>query len=182
MATPLNPLLAIPGQQWRPNPDHGPSFRQPGNRRGGVDERHHHRPAGLPSAGQRPDIGAYQSEAVVTVTDAGGVFNGSSFPATAASATGSGGLNDTNLADFTFSYVGTGSTTYAASSTAPTSAGTYTATATYLGNPTHASSNSLPTPFTISKAGSITAVTDAGGTYNGSPFPATAAAPRVLAA
>ncbi len=175
VATPLNPLLASLGNNGGPTPTMALLSGSPAIGAGAsingitTDQR------GFPRPASGPDIGAYQSEALVTVTDAGGVYNGSSFPATAASATGTGGLNDTNLADFTFSYVGTGSTTYAASSTAPTNAGTYIVTATYLGNATHASSSSLATPFTISKAGSITTVTDAGGTHNGSPFPATAA-------
>ena len=47
-----------------------------------TDQRGFGRPA------SSPDIGAYQSEAVVTVTDAGGVYNGSPFPATAAAPRG----------------------------------------------------------------------------------------------
>ena len=175
LATPLNPLLESLGNNGGPTPTMALLSGSPAIGAGAsingitTDQRGFGRPA------SGPDIGAYESELLVTVTDGGGVYNGSSFPATAASATGTGGWNDTNLADFTFSYVGTGSTTYAASSTAPTNAGTYTVTATYLGNAMHASSSSLATPFTISKAGSITKVTDAGGTYNGSPFPATEA-------
>ncbi len=174
-ANPLNPLLASLGNNGGPSLTMALLSGSPAIGAGALisgitaDQRG----LGRPASG--PDIGAYQSEALVTVTDAGGTYTGSPFPATAASATGSGGLNDTNLADFTFSYVGTGSTTYAASSTPPSKAGTYTVTATYLGNATHASSSSLPTPFTITLAGSITMVTDAGGTYTGSPFPATAA-------
>ena len=61
-------------------------------------------------------------------------------------------MNDTNLAHFTFSYVGTGLTTYAASSTAPTNAGTYTVTATYSGDTNHTGSSSGAVAFTITVA------------------------------
>ena len=159
VATPLIPLLASLGNNGGPTPTMALLSGSPaigaGASMSGIttDQR------GFPRPASGPDIGAYQSEALVTVTDAGGVYNGSPFPATAASATGTGGLNDTNLADFTFSYVGTGSTTYAASSTAPTNAGTYTVTATYLGNATHASSSSEPVAFTISSVSTKTSVT-----------------------
>ena len=96
---------------------------------------------------------------ITTVTDAGGTYNGNPFPATAAGATGPGGLNDTNLADFTFSYVGIGSTTYAASSTAPTNAGMYTVTATYAGDTNHTGSNSSAVAFTIVGVSTKTSVT-----------------------
>jgi hypothetical protein len=175
IAQPLNPLLTSLSNNGGPTQTMALLSTSPAIFAGATingittDQRGLGRPA------SSPDIGAFQSEALVTVTDAGGIYTGHPFPATAASATGTGGLNDTNLADFTFSYAGTGSTTYAASSTAPSIAGTYTVTATYLGNATHASSSSLPTPFTITSAGTTTTVTDAGGIYNGSPFPATAA-------
>jgi hypothetical protein len=114
---------------------------------------------GLGRPANAPDIGAYQTEAVVTVTDAGGTYNGNPFPATAVSATGTHGLNDTALADFTFIYTGTGATVYAASSTAPTNPGTYTVIAAYQGDAYHASVSSTPTPFTISSAATLTQVT-----------------------
>jgi hypothetical protein len=97
--------------------------------------------------------------ALTTVTDAGGSYTGSPFPATAANATGAGGLSDATLTDFTFSYSGTGSTTYSASSTAATNAGTYSVSATYKGDANHNFSSSTPLAFTIisQAAPSITA-------------------------
>src|SRR5262249_31156197 len=87
----------------------------------------------------------------------GGPYNANPYPETAVSATGPGGFSDTNPADFTFSYVGTGTTSYAASSTAPTAVGTYTVTATYegTGNPNIRGGVSSAVPFTISAAGIV---------------------------
>ncbi len=56
---------------------------------------------------------------------------------------------------------------------APVSAGTYTATATFPGSQDYLPSSAVTT-FTIGKATPSIAVTDAGGTYNGVPFLASA--------
>src|SRR5262249_16055593 len=109
-----------------------------------------------------------------TVGDSGGTYNGSPFPATSVQATGVGGLSDTNPADFTFSYVGAGTTSYGPSATAPTNAGAYTVTATYNGDANHPGRPRPPTPFTIGPATPTVSVSDASGLYNQNPFAATA--------
>jgi hypothetical protein len=105
-----------------------------------------------------------------TVVDGGGTYNGSPYPATSSSVTGFGGLNTTASS---FSYAGTGATVYAATSVAPTNAGTYTVTASYAGDANDAPSSSNPVAFTILQATSSTSVSDASGTYTGTPFTAT---------
>ena len=106
----------------------------------------------------------------VSVTDAGGTYNGSPFPATVTVKGVSGSV--------TASLEGvTPTVTYcqgsSCSSTPPTQAGTYTATADFPGSADYAAVTSTPVTFTIAKATPTVSVTDAGGTYNGSPFPAT---------
>ena len=54
---------------------------------------------------------------------------------------------------------------------APSNAGTYTVVASFAGSPTTAAPAIRPT-FTIGQATPTVTVTDAGGTYNGNPFPA----------
>ncbi len=109
-----------------------------------------------------------QATSATTATDADGTYNGLPFAASVM-VTGDGGLSSTPTS---FSYVGTSSTTYPASSTPPTDAGTYTVTATYAGDSNHYGSSSAAVPFSISMASSTTTAADAGGTYNGSPFAA----------
>ena len=61
--------------------------------------------------------------------------------------------NNTNTgADVTYSYAGTGDTSYGASSEPPENAGTYTVTATVAETATHTAAESEPVAFTISKA------------------------------
>ena len=80
MATPLNPLLASLGNNGGPTPTMALLSGSPAIGAGAsingitTDQRGFARPA------SGPDIGAYQSEAIVTVTDAGGVYNGSLVP------------------------------------------------------------------------------------------------------
>jgi uncharacterized repeat protein (TIGR01451 family) len=113
-----------------------------------------------------------RAPSTTTVGDNGGKYNGSPFPATSVQATGVGGLSDTNPADFTFSYAGTGTTSYGPSATAPTSAGTYTVTATYNGDANHQGSPSSAMPFTIGQATPTVTVSDTSNIYNGSAFQA----------
>jgi len=68
----------------------------------------------------------------------------------------------------TWSYVGTGGTTYTASSTRPTSAGTYTATATVAADGNNNSASSSATAFTIGKNSPTVMVTVSSYTYTGS--------------
>ena len=61
--------------------------------------------------------------------------------------------NNTNTgADVTYSYAGTGSTSYGPSSEPPTAAGSYTVTATVAETATHNATESAPVAFSISKA------------------------------
>jgi hypothetical protein len=86
-----------------------------------------------------------QATSTITVSDAGGIYTGSPFAASG-TVTGAGGLNTTPTS---FSYVGTDSTIYPATSVAPTNVGTYTVTASYAGDANHAGSMSVAVPFTI---------------------------------
>lgn len=60
--------------------------------------------------------------------------------------------NTNEGADVTYSYAGTGSTSYGPSATAPINAGTYTVTATVAETATHTAATSEPVTFTIRKA------------------------------
>ncbi len=112
----------------------------------------------------------------VFVNDAGGTYNGSPFSATATVA----GLDGSPVATLEgvsptceyYSGSGTGGTDLG--STAPTAAGTYTVVASFAGSTDYASAQSSAATFTISQATPLVQVTDAGGTYNGSAFPASA--------
>jgi hypothetical protein len=104
----------------------------------------------------------------ITAADLGGTYNGSPFGATG-TVTGVGGLSVTP----TFTYVGTGTTVYAASTTAPTNAGTYTVTASYAGDANHTGGSIAAIPFTIAQAAPTLSVTDTGGVYNATPYNAT---------
>ena len=110
-----------------------------------------------------------------TVSDAGGVYTGSPFTASAL-ATGAGGLHDTTAADFTFDYVNTDTSTDL-HAVAPTNVGHYSVTATYTGDANHSGSTSSPaTTFSITLASSTTTVSDPSGAFTGSPFVASAQA------
>ncbi|MDP3471169.1 MAG: T9SS type A sorting domain-containing protein [Algoriphagus sp.] len=70
----------------------------------------------------------------------------------------------------TFSYVGVSGTTYAASSTKPTNAGSYEVTATLAGDDNYNGAVSAPLAFSIAKAGSTISVNAAGPfTFNATP-------------
>ena len=60
--------------------------------------------------------------------------------------------NTNTGADVTYSYAGTGSTSYSPSNEAPENAGTYTVTATVAETATHTAAESEPVAFTIRKA------------------------------
>jgi hypothetical protein len=75
--------------------------------------------------------------------------------------TGSGGA-------VTYSYVGTGSTTYGPSSTQPTAAGSYSVTAMVAADPNYNGASSSATAFTIGKATPSVTVTVGSYTYSGS--------------
>jgi streptogramin lyase len=111
----------------------------------------------------------------VTVTDAGGNYNGLPFTATA-TVTGVSANATASLEGVTPSvtyYAGSAATGTPLAG-APANAGTYTVVASFAGSADYTSATSTAFTFTISKAMPTVAVTDAGGTYTGNPFPATA--------
>ena len=117
--------------------------------------------------------GASTSKAIPTITITVGNYTyTANTPQGPNVATNSGTGNN-----YTFSYIGTGSTTYAASSTRPTNAGTYSVTVTVNassdGNYTSTSSSAA---FTIAKA--VPIVTPTIGTYNYSLVTPTAQGPN----
>ncbi len=114
----------------------------------------------------------------LTVTDAGGVANGSPYPATY-TLTGNGTPPGTELdgvgATLTY-YVGD-KVAGQGSTTAPSAAGTYTVVASFPGTANYATVQSDPATFVITPAPAKTnptlSVADVGGVFNGSPFAAT---------
>src|SRR5262249_37194643 len=113
----------------------------------------------------------------VTANDAGGTYNGNAFPASA-TATGVGGAAVSG--SFGFSYYVGSTATGTASATAPTNAGTYTEVASLTSsNANCAGAQRAAVTFTIGKAVPSVTATDAGGTYNGSAYPASATATGV---
>jgi hypothetical protein len=111
-----------------------------------------------------------QARPTVSVSDAGGTYSGSAFPASA-SVAGVNGVPASSLE-------GVGLTlAYYAGNTllpgAPASAGTYTVVASFAGSADYTAA-SASTNFTIGTATPTVNVSDAGGTYNGSQYPATA--------
>jgi len=108
----------------------------------------------------------------VTATASDATYNGSLYTGASGSATGVKGENLTP--PVTLRYVGTGSTTYGPSTTAPTDAGTYSVRVTFVGNGNYIAGGANAT-FAINKADSTTTVTVAGGesfTYDGNTHPA----------
>ena len=100
-----------------------------------------------------------------------GTYNGLALFSASGTTADADGLSAT----LSFSYVGTGSTTYPASTTAPTNVGTYAVTATRIANDTNhtASSPSSAVAFTINKA-HLTVTANAARFY-GAPNPSFAA-------
>ena len=78
--------------------------------------------------------------------------------------------------EVTFSYSGTGSTSYGPVSTKPSYAGTYSVTATVAEDENFAEATSLPYPFTINKANPAINIIPYSVMYNGSPNLATGTA------
>jgi hypothetical protein len=120
-----------------------------------------------------------QAVPTVTVTDAGGTFNGKTFPATA-TVTGVSGTPASSLEGVTptLTYYSGSTASGTPLSGAPSAVGTYTVVANFAGS-TDYTAAAASTTFVISSSGSTKTtptivVTDAGGTYNGKTFPATA--------
>jgi hypothetical protein len=116
----------------------------------------------------------------VSVTDAGGTYNGQPSPATAATVTDPGDGPIASFGDPLLSYTyylvnGDGSLGASLGGSAPVNAGRYAVVAHYAGGGFFTAADSPPTAFTIQQATPAVSVSDAGGTYNGLPYPATAA-------
>ncbi len=110
----------------------------------------------------------------VAVRDAGGTYNTKPFPATAtvAGVTGTAASTLEGVSPKLTYYAGaTASGTPLAG--APVGAGTYTVVAVFPGSADYAAAMASAT-FTIARATPKVTVKDAGGTYNGKPFPVTA--------
>ncbi len=111
----------------------------------------------------------------VTVTDVGGTFNGNPFPATA-TAVGLDGVTPV-AGSFAFVYYAgpnTGGTLLGFDG--PIGVGTYTVLATFVSTNPNFALVQVATTFSITQAAPTVAVSDAGGMFNGNPFPATATA------
>ncbi len=117
-----------------------------------------------------------QATPTLTVTDAGGTYNGQPFPATVLVAGVVSGVDDTPSTSLegvvpTLTYYAGNSASGPALGDAPTQAGTYTVVASFAGSPDYASA-STTTGFTINQATPTVTVNDAGGASNGQSFPA----------
>ena len=110
----------------------------------------------------------------VNVTDSGGAYTGTTYPATA-TVTGVSGIAGASLEGVTptlLYYVGS-TPSGSGSLTAPSTAGIFTVVATFAGSTDYISATGSKT-FTITQATPTVTVTDAGGVYTGSTYPATA--------
>jgi hypothetical protein len=107
----------------------------------------------------------------VTATDAGGVYNGGAFPA---SATTIGVGSDGTLAmspdsSLTFSYYSGPAATGPSSAAPPVHAGTYTVVAHYAGRPNYTAADSAALTFQIGQATPTVMVTPVSTTFDGQP-------------
>ncbi len=116
------------------------------------------------------------NQPTVKVSDAGGIYNGSAFAASATITPNDGPPGDTlEGVGITFTYyVGTGASGTNLGSTAPSNAGTYTVVADFPGSSDY-NSASDSTSFTIAKANATVVVTPYTVTYDGKPHTATIA-------
>ena len=105
---------------------------------------------------------------VVTPTVGSYTYSGTAQGPNTATNTGTG-------TSYTFSYIGTGVTTYTASSIRPTNAGNYAVTVTVAADRNYASASSSATSFTITKASptATLVVSNSPATYSGSAQSAT---------
>ena len=106
----------------------------------------------------------------VTVTDAGGTYNGSPYPGTAL-VNGAANLEGVSP---TLAYYSGSTATGTPLGGAPSVVGTYTEVASFAGSADYASANSSPVTFSITQATPTVTVSDSGGKFTGSTFPATA--------
>ncbi len=110
----------------------------------------------------------------VAVSDAGGVYTGNPFPA---SATAAGEVGEPVTGNYAYEYFAGSAATGPSSTTPPTAAGTYTVVALFTStNPMYVNGQSAPLTFTISPLTPAVTVADVGGIYDGDPFAASATA------
>jgi hypothetical protein len=124
-----------------------------------------------------------QATPTVSVSDAGGTYNGNAFAATDSVAGVVTGVDNTaasalegvapTLTYYTGTYTLANLSASGGSSTAPKAAGSYTVVASFAGSTDYSSGQALAN-FTIGQAKPTVSVSDAGGTYNQKPFAATA--------
>ena len=113
---------------------------------------------------------------IVRVSDAGGTFNGSAFPATASVAGVVNGVDTTPAA--TLESVGTTLTYYVGSDTsgtnlgssAPTAIGTYTVVASFAGSQDYENATSSPLTFNITLEPTVTITTSNSIAYSGNAY------------
>ncbi len=120
-------------------------------------------------------LAIYAATPIVSVIGAGGAFNGSTYRATATVAGVVTGVDDTPGS----SLEGTGLTFTYSSGTDPVLAGTYSVDASFAGSTDYVAQDS-DISFTISQATPVISITDAGGTFNGSAYPAFATVAGVV--
>ncbi|HEV8000709.1 MAG TPA: PhoPQ-activated protein PqaA family protein, partial [Planctomycetaceae bacterium] len=126
-----------------------------------------------------------QPEPVITITDNGGPYNANAYPATASIAGVVSGVDDTPGSSLEgvplqiFYYVGPNAegTPF---TTPPTQAGQYTAQAVFAGSQDYQPNNSVVARFVIAQDRATITLTDAGGPYNDTPYPATASIAGVV--
>ena len=116
----------------------------------------------------------------ITVTDAGGTYDGAAFPATFTVAGLVSDVDDTPASSLEgvtplLKYYSGSSVRGTASTTAPTAPGTYTVTASFAGSTHYVATTSTPVTFTLGKATTTCSEADVGGSYNGSTYRATVA-------
>ena len=131
-------------------------------------------------ASQLANFPIAQAMPTVTVTDAGGIYKGTAYTATdsieGVTGTAGGSLEGVNLALSYYSGTYTSAselTGLTPLSAAPSAAGDYTAAASFPGSRDYLSTTQL-VDYTILQATPTVAVADAGGTYTGTAFAATA--------
>jgi hypothetical protein len=141
-------------------------------------------PGSAGSLGANSDIVIVKPTPTVSVADAGGTFNGQPYPAAATVAGVITGVDNTPAAGL--EGVSPALTYYAGNSAAgtplagaPTQAGAYTVVTSFAGSADYAAA-SASAMFSIAQATPTISVSDAGGTYTGQPFPATAAVAGVV--
>ena len=120
-----------------------------------------------------------QATPAVTVTGAGGTFDGQPIPATAKVAgvvAGVDAIPATSLEGVspTLAYYVGANASGPASATAPTTAGTYTVVASFAGSTDYLNAIGSPITFTIHQLTPTVSVSEIGGRLTGQPFPATA--------